>query len=222
LSSNIVDFVRVAGDRNRKDINAILAKLQDLTAAEPEDAALQERIILSDGTRLKSTTVTSGTPDETIANNRDKDGVNIFQRETKPIVNSYPLIHTSNSFSGITFPANNTKFGGRIEFDGTGWMTIANNSLLNITDKLSIAFWANLIAFTGSARRIMKKGDGGGVPYHILINTSANTINFTLMVNGVVESITSGVYTPGVWTHYVLAWDNVSNEMELHHHLLFS
>lgn len=211
--SNINDFVRPTSNTSRRDINKILEMIHDLVAAEPEDEGAQERIAHAAHLKIRTTTVTSGGATRVGSNFRDKEN---FSRRRKPptVVNSYPLIHTSNNFSGVTFPVSDTKFGARVDWDGVGYITVGDDVILNITDKLTIAFWTRLVGFTGTARHIIMKGSSAPVPYLVRTFNSGNTLHFKFRVNGV-DEIFSITYTPDVWTHWVVAWDNTSNLMEV-------
>lgn len=214
MSSNIQNFVRTTANTNRKDINKILEALQDLFAAPIEDEAAHERIAKRKHVKRLTESHTDGAPTQIITNTpRDKENFD-FVRKKPVTVKSYPLIHTSNNFGGVTFPVKDTKHAGRIDFDGTGYITVANQTRLNITDKLSVAFWARFVGFTGSSRRVFSKGDGAPNPWLARALPSANSIFFRLLVNSTNEDITV-TFTPNVWTHWVVAWDNVSNSMEV-------
>jgi len=218
LSSNIVDFVRAGRESDRKDINAILAKLQDLQAQEPEDAALQERIILSDAIRKRSTTVTSGAADQIISNSRDRDGTNIFQRVTPAAVDSYPLVHVSNSFSGITFPANDTKFGGRMDFDGTGFIRIDDNSFYKVTDQISILMWLYLP--TNAANKgVIIQGFTPDETYGFRLTTTTDQLSVKVRTNngGGTNYAILHTYTPNTWFHVAMTWKGTTeNRLRLY------
>jgi len=208
LSSNIVDFVRVGGDRNRKDINKILATLQDLNAAEPEDAALQERIVLSDGFRKRSTTVTSGAPNQIIANDRDRDGIHVIRIQPPLVVESYPLLHTVNGT--FTFPAADTKFGARANFSGGECIICTDDAVLNPADAITVAFWGYFPASSGN-KGVIVKGSFPNENYYWRLGSAADTVKCNVLVGGANRTISS-IYTPNTWNHYAMTWDNITNQ----------
>jgi len=149
LSSNIIDYVRVKQNSNRQDINKILQELLDLNAQDPEDAALQERIALSDGIRKRISTLIEATGADIFEDSGPRD------RRSEAITMDYPLTcqtfpHVVTENGTITFAAgvedSGTRFGGRGTFGGTNeYITlshIASSDLdLERTDAHSIAFW---------------------------------------------------------------------------------
>jgi len=218
LSSNIIDFVRAGGDKNRKDINALLAKLQDLQAAEPEDAALQERIVLSDSFRKRSTTVTSGAPNQTIANNRVKEGTQFIRIQPPSAVQSYPHTHTLNGtpiYSGLGI---NNKYGAGALFNGTtDYVTVnhiaASDLDLERTDAFSMALMFKTTV-TGVNEVLVWKGAsiGGGNGYGIFVQSTGDKLQFRLLNSSAFPNIasTSNV-SDGLWHTAVCTYPGLSN-----------
>ena len=141
--SSINDYIRPTDyGYVRKDINKILALIHDITAQEPEDEGLQERICISSNVKRRTSTGTTGSTSRT---NTDVKAVEIamFRKRIPPVVSSYSLIHTTTGT--LTFVANNHKLGGGGTFDGSSYITIDNHAKLNVTT-ISFGGWFYLPA----------------------------------------------------------------------------
>lgn len=141
--SSINDYIRPTDyGAVRKDINKILALIHDITAQEPEDEGLQERICISSNVKLRTSTATFGSTDRT---NTDTKTVEIamFRKRIPEIVRSYDLIHTTTGT--LSFVTDNHKLGGGATFNGSSYITIDNHAKLNVTE-ISFGGWFYLPA----------------------------------------------------------------------------
>jgi len=202
--SNINDFVRPTSNIDRRDINKILELIHDLVAASPEDEGAQERITHASHLKTRTTTVTFGGATRLGSTFRDKE---TFANRRKPptSITSYPLIHTSNNFSGITFPSLDTKFGGRIEWDGTGYITVADQARLKPTNKITLIGWFYLIKNTTLQELV--KIQNTNPAYEIRIRTD-DSIRFRVRVGAINHNIDilTGSWTANAWNHLTLTW----------------
>jgi len=159
-----------------EEVAKLITELQGFRDPIDEDFSI-EFGIQSDETRLRSETHTVGR-DITKSENRTRDltggvGTTTMMRSVADPLNFYPLIHTENSFSGITFPANNTKKGGRIDADGTGYITITDQTRLNPTTELSIVGFMYIpsAVTVASDEIIVEKGTA---QYALLLTSKTN------------------------------------------------
>jgi len=165
MSSNIIDHIRIGQSNTRADINQLLTQLQDLNAADPEDPALQERLIKHRVRRNRTTTVTTGAPTQLLTNNRDRDGTLFFTREpenTLPLNVYHSIIHTT--VGSPTFPSTGTTFGCITTLDGANDYFkidhVSNNDLdLDFADAFTLAGWFKR-ADTGTQEALIFKRNG--------------------------------------------------------------
>jgi len=112
----------------RKDINRILELIHDIVAQEPEDAGLEQRIAITPHLKRRTQSVNWDLVTK-FSESRSKV-VGIFRRLIGSTSTSADGLTESEVGSGLTFPANNTKFGGRCDFDGSSYVKINNHSSL--------------------------------------------------------------------------------------------
>jgi len=148
--SNIQNFLRVTGSQTRKDINKLLEAVQDLFAAPVEDTALHERIMFTPHIRLKTTTVTFGGPVTKNTDQKDVEvaGTTTWERKKPTLVKSYPLIHTTTGT--FTFPDAGHKFMGNGVYDGSTYITVDDDNILDPTTELTIALFFKPQSSTGT------------------------------------------------------------------------
>lgn len=168
--------------------------------------------IQSDETRLKSETHTIQGPDITKPQTRTllatRLNTVIIRKIAQP-VNFYPLIHTENSFSGITFPAKDTKYGGRIEYDGTGYITVADATRLKPTDKISIIGWLYIPTNDSALHTFIRKGVTDTT--YILRILATNDLQARIRTdNGggtnYKITVTAGNFPLNTWFHFTMTW----------------
>ena len=135
--SNIQNYLRPTGTQNRKDVNKILEALQDLFASPVEEEAVHERIALTPHRKKKTHATTTG---ESI----DESQTESIENETETMlrvkpsqVKSYSLTHSETGTP--TYSVQGTKNGGRVTFDGSTSLTISDDSLLDITDEVTLS-----------------------------------------------------------------------------------
>jgi len=222
LSSNIIDYIRAGPKTTRQDINKILAELQDINAQDPEDAALQKRIALWDGGRKRTSSVgKSGAADQSKSFTRD--------RRTEEVTMEMPTTCDSSTLtlteaaSGTTFSATSsnggTKYGGRGESDATGYFTIANDALLNVTDALTVAtFFFLPSAGAASARILLRHGttfstNDGSWGMEI---SGAEKLRWKMRTDdggGSTETLASSAISTGAWHSHIGTYLASSNRM---------
>ena len=204
MSSNVQNYLRPTGTQNRKDVNKILEALQDLFASPVEEEAVHERIALTPHRKKKTHTTTTG---ESI----DESQTESIENETETMlrvkpsqVKSYSLTHSETGTP--TYSVQGTKNGGRITFDGSTNLAIADHALLNMTDEVSLAGFFYLPATdSGDVEEQFLIGKG---TYKIYIKphaVAANTIEATVRI-GSSSYKTTGTFTSGEWNHIVMTW----------------
>jgi len=207
MSSNINNFVRPTENADRKDINRILDMIHDLVSPEPEDEGVNERVMLRDHIRVKTNTVTIAGPDLLDSDTKARRNF-IMRRKMPETVKSYPLVHTENSFGGITFPKLDTKLGCRIDFDGTGFISIADNSILKPTNKITIIGWFYLIK-TATTQHLIKMQVANTVYNLRISNTDQLKIRVrTDNAGGTTydKDIETANWTDSQWNHITATW----------------
>ena len=126
----------------RKDINRILSLIHDITAQEPEDEGLQERICISSNVKLRTTSVVFGAANLLGLNYRDKESF-VFRKNIPYPVYTYDLTHSTTGT--LTYSSNDTKYGGGATFDGSSYITITDHARMD-TSYVSLGGWFYLPA----------------------------------------------------------------------------
>ncbi len=177
--SNINDYIKPSDyGAVRKDINRILALIHDITAQEPEDEGLQERITIGSAVKLRTSNVTVGGATLAPTNVKDRE-VFIFRKRIPTQVYAYDLTHTTTGT--LTFSSSDTKFGGAGTFDGSSYITIDDHVRFDVED-ISLGGWFYLPATDSgdtNSQNIMNKGTS----YSLIVDphaTAANQIRATM------------------------------------------
>lgn len=208
----------------RKDINRILSLIHDITAQEPEDEGLQERICISSSVKLRTTSVTTGSPNLLNTDTLYKEAF-VFRKSIPAQVYAYDLVHTDSGT--LTYDSSGTKFGGAATFDGSAYVTIDNHTRLDVTDALSFGGWFYLPATDAgdtTTQTLIDKGVWtiGVDPHATAANQLRATVNVTtdddlvteagvdltaeddvtiIAENILFDSDVTGTFTPDAWNH---------------------
>lgn len=215
MSTNILDFVRPTDSTSRRDINKILELIHDIVAAPPEDEGASERIVKQTHTRLRTSTLTFGSPTETFSEQRDREPVD-FIRKIPPQVRTYDLIHTENGT--VVFGESGHKFGGKGTFDGSSdYITIADDYSFHFehNQAFTIAFWYKTSVTGTDEILIFNRPDINGVGYGLYLS-SLNRLIFeiqSLTQNGVVQLTTAK--RDGTWHSIVVTYPGLSNRLNM-------
>ncbi len=211
----------------RKDINRILSLIHDITAQEPEDEGLQERICISSNVKLRTTTVTTGGTTRSGNNLKDVE-IFAFRKKIPNSVKAYPLLHTTTGT--LTFGTSATKFGGAVTFDGSSYISIADHVNLEPTS-ISFGGWFYLPATDSgdtASQTLIDKG-----VYSLTVDphaTAANQLRATINTLGlenltteasvniqtedslnlesdiVIDNDVTYTFTPDAWNHIWVTW----------------
>ena len=134
--SNINDYIKPSDyGAERKDINKILSLIHDFVAQEPEDLGNKERIMFTPHVKVRTTGVTVGSPSWVELEYRDKENF-IWKKVINSAVKTYNLTHTTSGT--LTFPVSDTKFGARCDFDGSSYITISDDTILDLATTISM------------------------------------------------------------------------------------
>lgn len=203
MSSNVQNYLRPTGTQNRKDVNKILEALQDLFASPVEEEAVHERIALTPHRKKKTHATTTG---ELI----DESQTESIENETETMlrvkpsqVKSYSLTHSETGTP--TYSVQGTKHGGRITFDGSTSLAINDDSLLDITDEITLSGYFYLPATESGDTTVFLLSKGVyslEVQPHVI---GANTIRGNVTIGGTFYDVT-GTYTANAWNQIVLTW----------------
>jgi hypothetical protein len=204
MSANIQNYIRPTGDKSRAEINKILEALQDLFAAPIEEEAVHERIALTPHRKKKTQTFLSGDDltDGLGLEYLDNETF-IFNRSISASTSTYPLTHSE--VGAITFSVQSTKYGGRGDFNGSSSLAIADHTILDITDEVTLSGFFYLPATESGDVTQFLLGKGVyslEVQPHII---AGNTIRGNVTIGGTIYDVTS-TYTPNIWNHLVLSW----------------
>jgi len=201
MSSNINDYVRPTDDISRRDINKILSLIHDLSAQEPEETGLQERIMFTPHVKLRTTSTTFGS-----ANLLDSDTLNKQTwnwRRKKPTSSStYDLTHTTTGT--FTFPVSTTWDGARADNAGTEYITITDHTKFDFTDEVTIAMKLILPASSGGFVLCEKVGE-----YRLRV-VDTNTIEFAVYASSSYKTAVTTTYTPDTVFTIVATYDTTN------------
>jgi hypothetical protein len=156
----------------RKDINRILSLIHDITAQEPEDAGLQERICISSNVKLRTTSVVFGAANLLGSNYRDKESF-VFRKVIPSSVYTYDLTH--NTTGTLTFSTDATKYGGAGTFDGSTYITITDHVRMD-TSYVSLGGWFYLPA-TDAGDTLAQNLIGKGTSFQLTVDPHATAAN---------------------------------------------
>lgn len=207
--SYILPYIKTDYSQDRKDINKILASLNDIFAPVVEDDALKTRIALSIPRRKRSTTVTTGAPNRMLSNTRDRAALAGLRRLVPTNVSSYPLIHTITGTEKC--PAStDTKFGCRGDFNGSSYITITDHDLLDPTTQLSILLWIYSPATVADGFIVVKDNQ------YELKFTSGNGISWRIYSGGAWKTALTTTFTPNTWTHIAATYKSTASGQKLY------
>lgn len=192
-STNILNYLRTDYGTDRKDINKIIAELNDIYAAPVENTGLKYGIKLHIPRRKRTTTVTTGNPNRLTEGTRDRSALEAIRRLVPTTVSSYPLVHTITGTE--TCPAlTDGKFGCISKFDGSSYITIADHSSASPTSEIGIALWIYSPATSADGFIVVKD-----TQYELKF-TSGNGISWRTY-NGSWRTALTTTFTPNTWTH---------------------
>jgi hypothetical protein len=215
----------------RKDINRILSMIHDLVAQEPEDDALQERIMVTPHVKKRTTSVTFGAA--SLSNTDTRDRFSTVWRRNKPsIVPTHTLSYaTTGTF---TFDGTVHKHGGSGTVDGSTFITITHDDLLQPSTNISFGGFFYLPATDAgdvASQDIVDKGNyslkidphataANQLRAHVslvssdvdLLTESSLTIQTEDSLdldqdNGSVDYEVTGTFTADAWNHIWFVWD---------------
>jgi len=216
----------------RKDINRILSLIHDITAQEPEDEGLQERICISSNVKLRTTSVVFGAANLLGLTYRDRMS-HIFRKSIPLSVYTYDLSHTTTGT--LTYSNSLTKFGGGATFDGSSYITITDHVRMN-TSYVTLGGWFYLPATDSGdtdSQNLIGKGNEFSLtvdphstapnqlraisrdPETTQIVTEAGvgiTTEDSTILEGTynTESYVVGTFTPDAWNHVIMTRGGVN------------
>jgi len=203
--SNINDYVKPTDyGYVRKDINKILSLIHDLVAQEPESDGNKERIMFTPHVKLRTSSITIGGATWGLSEVRTKQSF-VWRKVIPDSVNTYNLIHTTTGT--LSFPVSDTKFGGRCDFDGTNFITITDDTLLDVTTGLTLSGFFYIPATTvldTAEQTLIDKG-----VYGLYIDphaTTPNQIRGKVILSTVIYQVV-GTITPNAWNHVTMTFD---------------
>lgn len=208
--SNINDYIKPsASGSNRKDINKILSLIHDIVAQEPEDEGNKERIMFTPHVKRRTTTVIFGAPNVKKSEVRSKENF-VFRRVKPTTVDSYDLIHTQVGAGVLTFPVKDTVLGCRCDADGTNYITIDDDDLLDPTAEISIALKLSLPASSGGFVILEK------VNQYRLRVVDTNTLEWAIFSGGSYKTAVTFVYTPSTKYSVIASYKSTSSGQKLY------
>jgi len=192
----------------RKDINRILSLIHDITAQEPEDEGLQERICISSGVKLRTSNFNIGVQDLQNTDTRNRE-IFLWSRKKPTSVSTYDLVHTTTG-SGFTYPVSATWDGGRVDNDGTTYITIDDHTDFDFTDELAIAMKVILPASGGGFVLCEKVNE-----YRLRV-VDTNTLEFAIYTGGSYSTALTYSYTPDTDFTIVATYKSTSSGQKLY------
>jgi len=226
----------------RKDINRILSLIHDITAQEPEDEGLQERICISSNVKLRTTSVVFGAANLLGLTPRDRL-ISAFRKSIPSSVYTYDLSHATTGT--LTYSNSSTKFGGGATFDGSSYITITDHARMD-TDYVSLGGWFYLPA-TDSGDTDSQNLVGKGNEFSLSVDPHATAPNQLRAVSRDPETtqfeteagvgITTedstileatyntgayvvGTFTPDAWNHVVMTRGSVNIKLYINNVLV--
>lgn len=194
MSTNPLNYLRTDYGTDRKDINKIISELNDIYAPAVENTGLKYGVKLHIPRRKRSTTVTTGDPTRKVSHTRDRSALEGIRRLVPTTVSSYPLIHTitgTESCPALT----DGKFGCLGKFDGSSYITITTDSLLNPTTEIGISLWVYSPATSADGFIVVKD-----TQYELKF-TSGNGVSWRTYSGGAWRTALTTTFTPNTWTH---------------------
>ena len=207
--SYLNDFIRPSDfGAVRKDINRILSLIHDITAQEPEDEGLQERICISSNVKLRTSNFTTGSGDVFNTDTRYKENFN-WRRKKPTSTLTYDLVHATTG-SGLTFPVSATWDGARVDNDGTSYITITDHTVLDFTDEIAICMKVILPASAGGFVLCEKVNE-----YRLRV-VDTNTLEWAIYTGGAYQTALTYTYTPATAFTIVATYKSASSGQKLY------
>lgn len=205
--SDVSNYVRTSDATTRDEINKILALINPLSFPDPESTGLKERIIFAAEVRKRTTSVVVGNPNRVLSNTR-KRMTALMRRKVPTSVSSYPLIHTITGTE--TALSKDTKFGCRGDFNGSSYITINTDTLLNPTTEITIALWIYSPATSADGIIVAKNNQ------YELKFTSGNGISWRTYSGGAWRTAITTTFTANTWTQIVATYKSTSSGQKLY------
>lgn len=206
--SDVSNFVRTSQTTTRDEINKILSLLNPLSFPDVENTSLKERITYVPEVRERTTSVITGYPNKILLNAKARASPLLRRRAPVAPLSSHPLIYTITGTESA--PANNTKFGGRGDFNGSSYITITTDALLNPTAEITIALWIYSPATSADGIIVAKNNQ------YELKFTSANGISWRTYSGGAWRTARTTTFTPNTWTHIVATYKSTASGQKLY------
>lgn len=189
--SEVINYLR-SGNAEQGKLNQILQTLQKLITPVTGDPK-KELIVYAPELRVRSTTSTTGLPN--ISETEDRDRITQIVRKKQGNVVSYPF--TDSVTGTITFPTTGLKYSGRAEFDGD-YITITSHTDLDVTS-FSVSSWFYVTGNQTSAKIIEK-------PSSFSIEMTNQQIKAS--VSG--ENTSLYTVTPNAWHNVTITFESQS------------
>ena len=184
--SEVINYLR-SNNAEQAKLNQILQTLQKLITPVTGDPK-KELIAYAPETRIKTTSELVKGADYVLEDERERRNSSIKKR-LPAIQYSYSI--TESDTGTITFPTTNLKYGSGAEFDSGDFITVASNTVLNVTT-FTVSVWFYITGNQTSAKIIEK--------------SSSFSIE---MANQQIKASVSGEYT-SLYTVTPNAWHNVT------------
>lgn len=206
--SDISDYLQTTSTLSRADLNKILEALQQIRPKIEQDAG-KEFVAVSNALRKRTLSVTrSDGPHESITTT-DRLRETIHFKRKKPLtVNSYPLVHTTTGT--LTFPTAGHKLGGNGVFSGSSYITVTDQTRLNITDEISVGLWIKPPTASADGLIFSKNNQ-----YQLKLQAT-NQIAWRTYSGGAWRTALTYTYTPGSWIHVMASYKSTSSGQKLY------
>ena len=207
--SNVNNYIKPSDfGAVRKDINRILELIHDITAQEPEDEGLQERICISPKVKLRTSNVTVGSANLSPTNVKTRRVYN-WRRKKPTNTYVYDLVHTTTG-SGFSFPIPDTWDGARVDTDGTSYITITDHTDFDFTDEIGISMKVILPASGGGFVLCEKVNE-----YRLRV-VDTNTLEWAIYTGGAYQTAVTYSYTPDTEYSIVATYKSSSSGQKLY------
>lgn len=209
---SIANYIRRTKGEDREDINRLLGVMSDIFYPEPEDGAVNERIVLSVENRVRTISTSAAILDVSEDEDRDRYAVDPVLKQIPSAVSSYPLIHST---TGTLTPlkTTNTKYGCGMSTDGSSYITISDDARLDdITTDLTIAVFLKLKANGGGTELLVSRDNTWQI-----YTTSGDILNFRVY-DGSWKTAVTYDYTSDIdnWICVVATYKSSSSGQKLY------
>jgi hypothetical protein len=107
------------------------------------------------------------------------------------------------------------RFGGALVFNGTNsWVTIASNTLLNLTTGMTVEAWVFPTAYGANWSNVLIKERAGGEIYNLYVNTDASVPDVYVVraaTPSTPQNARGSTQVPlNTWTHLAATYDNTT------------